>query len=154
MRPILETEGMGAALAAVPLVAAKGDNLRLDTDIGSILGYILVGLIVGLLARMLVPGRDPVGLLGTLAIGVVGAVLGGWLAGAFFKETGGGRLARLDRGRGSARAARPLQLPAQGLESGVGGSGRCARSPAPSTGQSRRGRRVPSHPLPAGTVGA
>ena len=44
---------------------------------------------MGLLARMLVPGRDPVGLLGTLAIGVVGAVLGGWLAGAFFKETAG-----------------------------------------------------------------
>jgi len=89
MRPILESDGMGAALGDVPLVAAKGDNLRLDTDIGSILGYILVGLIVGLLARMLVPGRDPVGLLGTLAIGVVGAVLGGWLAGAFLKETAG-----------------------------------------------------------------
>ena len=80
---------MGAALAAAPLIAAKGDNLRLDTDIGSILGYILVGLIVGLLARLLVPGRDPVGLLGTLVIGVIGAVLGGWLAGAFFKETAG-----------------------------------------------------------------
>jgi len=80
---------MTAALAAVPLIAARGDNLRLDTDIGSILGYILVGLIVGLLARMLVPGRDPIGLLGTLILGVVGAVLGGWLAGAFFKETAG-----------------------------------------------------------------
>ena len=80
---------MAAALAAVPLIAARGDNLRLDTDIGSILGYILVGLIVGLLARLLVPGRDPVGLLGTLVLGVVGAVLGGWLAGAFFKETAG-----------------------------------------------------------------
>jgi uncharacterized membrane protein YeaQ/YmgE (transglycosylase-associated protein family) len=80
---------MAAALAAVPLVAARGDNIRLDTDIGSILGYILVGLIVGLLARLLVPGRDSVGLLGTLVIGVVGAVLGGWLAGAFFKETAG-----------------------------------------------------------------
>jgi Predicted membrane protein len=79
----------GAALAAAPLIAAKGDNLRLDTDIGSILGYILVGMIVGLLARLLVPGRDPVGLLGTLVIGVIGAVLGGWLAGAFFKETAG-----------------------------------------------------------------
>ena len=88
MRPILEPEGM-AALATVPLIAAKGENLRLDTDIGSILGYILVGLIVGLLARLLVPGRDPVGLLGTLLIGVIGAVLGGWLAGAFFKETAG-----------------------------------------------------------------
>jgi uncharacterized membrane protein YeaQ/YmgE (transglycosylase-associated protein family) len=80
---------MAAALAVVPLVAAKGDNIRLDTDIGSILGYILVGLIVGLLARLLVPGRDSVGLLGTLVIGVVGAVLGGWLAGAFFRETEG-----------------------------------------------------------------
>ena len=89
MRPIFELENMGAALATVPLIAAKGDNLRLDTDIGSILGYILVGLIVGLLARLLVPGRDPVGLLGTLVIGVIGAVLGGWLAGAFFKETAG-----------------------------------------------------------------
>ena len=89
MRPIFEPEGMGAALAAVPLIAAKGNNLRLDTDIGSILGYILVGLIVGLLARLLVPGRDPVGLLGTLVIGVIGAVLGGWLAGAFFEETAG-----------------------------------------------------------------
>ena len=89
MRPVREPEGMAAALAAVPLIAARGDNLRLDTDIGSILGYILVGLIVGLLARMLVPGRDPIGLLGTLVLGVVGAVLGGWLAGAFFKETAG-----------------------------------------------------------------
>ena len=88
MRPIFEPEGM-AALATVPLIAARGDNLRLDTDIGSILGYILVGMIVGLLARLLVPGRDPVGLLGTLVIGVIGAVLGGWLAGAFFKETAG-----------------------------------------------------------------
>lgn len=85
MRP----ETMGAVMAAVPLIAGKGDALRLDTDIGSILGYILVGLIVGLLARLLVPGRDPVGLLGTLVIGVIGAVLGGWLAGAFFKETAG-----------------------------------------------------------------
>ena len=46
-------------------------------------------MVVGLLARLLVPGRDPIGLLGTLVIGVVGAVLGGWLAGAFFRETEG-----------------------------------------------------------------
>lgn len=89
MRPIREPDGIAAALVAVPLVAAKGDSIRLDADIGSILGYVIVGLIVGLLARMVVPGRDPIGLLGTLVIGVVGAVLGGWLAGAFFKETSG-----------------------------------------------------------------
>ena len=37
MRSVREPEGMAAALAAVPLVAAKADTLRLDTDIGSIL---------------------------------------------------------------------------------------------------------------------
>jgi len=80
-----------AVLASVPLplIAAKGDAIRLDTDIGSILGYVVVGLIVGVLARLLVPGRDPLGFLGTLAIGILGAVLGGWLAGAFFAETEG-----------------------------------------------------------------
>ena len=85
MRP----ENTGAALAAVAPIAAKGDAIRLDTDIGSILGYIVVGLVVGLLARLLVPGRDAIGLLGTLVIGVVGAVMGGWLAGAFLRETEG-----------------------------------------------------------------
>ncbi|HET9248764.1 MAG TPA: GlsB/YeaQ/YmgE family stress response membrane protein [Actinomycetota bacterium] len=89
MRPTRGPEDTAALLAVVPLLAAKGDNLRLDTDIGSILGFILVGMIVGLLARLIVPGRDPVGLLGTLVVGVIGAVLGGWLAGAFFEETAG-----------------------------------------------------------------
>ena len=42
MRP----ENAGAALAAVAPIAAKGDAIRLDTDIGSILGYIVVGLVV------------------------------------------------------------------------------------------------------------
>jgi uncharacterized membrane protein YeaQ/YmgE (transglycosylase-associated protein family) len=77
------------ASVSLPLIAAKGDAIRLDTDIGSILGYVVVGLIVGVLARLLVPGRDPIGFLGTLAIGILGAVLGGWLAGAFFAETEG-----------------------------------------------------------------
>jgi uncharacterized membrane protein YeaQ/YmgE (transglycosylase-associated protein family) len=49
----------------------------------------VVGVIVGVLARLLVPGRDPIGVLGTIVIGIAGAVLGGWLAGAFFAETEG-----------------------------------------------------------------
>jgi uncharacterized membrane protein YeaQ/YmgE (transglycosylase-associated protein family) len=85
----MSPENTGATLAAVAPIAAKGDAIRLDTDIGSIVGYIVVGMVVGLLARLLVPGRDPIGLLGTLVIGVAGAVLGGWLAGAFLRETEG-----------------------------------------------------------------
>ena len=42
--------------------------------------FLLVGLVAGFIARLLVPGRDPMGLLGTLILGVVGALLGGFLA--------------------------------------------------------------------------
>jgi uncharacterized membrane protein YeaQ/YmgE (transglycosylase-associated protein family) len=60
-----------------------------SVDVGSILGYILVGLVVGVLARFLLPGRDPMGLIGTIIVGILGAVIGGWAAGAIFKDTSG-----------------------------------------------------------------
>lgn len=60
-----------------------------EVDIASILGFILVGAIVGVLARFLVPGDDPMGIIGTIVLGIVGAVVGGWLAGNFFGETEG-----------------------------------------------------------------
>jgi uncharacterized membrane protein YeaQ/YmgE (transglycosylase-associated protein family) len=41
------------------------------------------------LARLLVPGRTSMSLLATIVIGVIGAVIGGWLAGAVFEETKG-----------------------------------------------------------------
>src|SRR6266545_1565082 len=64
----------------VAALAAKGE-IRIHLDLASILGYILVGLIVGLVARLIVPGRDPLGLLGTLLVGVIGAAsVGGWPA--------------------------------------------------------------------------
>jgi uncharacterized membrane protein YeaQ/YmgE (transglycosylase-associated protein family) len=46
-----------------------------------ILGYILGGLVIGVLARLLKPGADPMGWIMTILLGVVGAVIGGWLAG-------------------------------------------------------------------------
>jgi uncharacterized membrane protein YeaQ/YmgE (transglycosylase-associated protein family) len=85
----MDPKAAALALAALPVIAAKGDAIRLNTDLGSILGYVVVGLIVGVLARLLVPGRDPMGFFATLVIGILGAVLGGWLAGAFFAETEG-----------------------------------------------------------------
>src|SRR6185437_6106740 len=44
----------------------------------SILGWILFGFVVGLLARAIMPGRDPMGLIGTTILGILGALLGGW----------------------------------------------------------------------------
>jgi uncharacterized membrane protein YeaQ/YmgE (transglycosylase-associated protein family) len=44
----------------------------------SVLGWILFGFIVGLIARAIVPGRDPLGLIGTTILGIIGAVAAGW----------------------------------------------------------------------------
>lgn len=44
-----------------------------------ILATILVGLIVGIVARFLMPGRDPIGFVLTAILGIIGAALGSWL---------------------------------------------------------------------------
>jgi uncharacterized membrane protein YeaQ/YmgE (transglycosylase-associated protein family) len=49
----------------------------------SILAWIIVGIIAGFLAKAVVPGEGPGGVLGDLVIGVVGAVIGGWIMNAF-----------------------------------------------------------------------
>jgi uncharacterized membrane protein YeaQ/YmgE (transglycosylase-associated protein family) len=51
-----------------------------------ILWYIVVGAIVGLIARLLLPGRDPIGIIGTILLGIVGAVVGGLLWQALFEK--------------------------------------------------------------------
>ena len=40
---------------------------------------IIVGLLVGLAARFLLPGEDPIGIIGTILVGVVGVLVGTWL---------------------------------------------------------------------------
>ena len=49
--------------------------------IGTIIGWIVTGLIAGFIARAVVPGKDDIGLLMTIVLGVVGSVVGGFLAG-------------------------------------------------------------------------
>lgn len=44
-----------------------------------VLGWILFGLVVGALAKLVMPGRDPGGFLVTILLGIVGAVVGGFL---------------------------------------------------------------------------
>jgi len=44
-----------------------------------ILGWIVFGLVIGALAKLLMPGRDPGGIIVTMLLGIVGAVLGGWI---------------------------------------------------------------------------
>jgi uncharacterized membrane protein YeaQ/YmgE (transglycosylase-associated protein family) len=54
--------------------------------IGFILGLIIVGLIAGALARLLVPGRDPMGIGATILLGIVGSFIGGFLADVLFRS--------------------------------------------------------------------
>lgn len=54
------------------------------------LGWIVIGLIAGALAKWIMPGRDPGGIIVTILIGIAGALLGGFLAGLLpFLSTGG-----------------------------------------------------------------
>ena len=46
-----------------------------------ILSWIIVGLVAGALAKFIMPGKDPGGLLVTMLIGIVGAVIGGFVVG-------------------------------------------------------------------------
>ena len=43
----------------------------------TIIGWIVFGLIVGFIARALVPGKDNIGLLATIGLGILGSVVGG-----------------------------------------------------------------------------
>jgi uncharacterized membrane protein YeaQ/YmgE (transglycosylase-associated protein family) len=45
----------------------------------SIVGWIFFGLIVGIIGKLLMPGRDPGGFIITIILGIVGALVGGFL---------------------------------------------------------------------------
>ena len=47
--------------------------------LGALLFWVVVGLIAGALAKFVMPGDDPGGIIVTIIIGIAGAVLGGWL---------------------------------------------------------------------------
>lgn len=46
------------------------------------IGFIVAGLIIGFLARLILPGKQHIGLLWTLVLGVIGSVIGGTIANA------------------------------------------------------------------------
>lgn len=54
------------------------------------IGAIISGLIIGVLARLIKPGADSMGWIMTIILGIVGASVGGFLAGALGLSTNGG----------------------------------------------------------------
>ena len=53
-----------------------------------IIGQIVMGLIVGVIAKLLMPGRDPGGCIITILLGIAGAALFGWVVRTFFPQAG------------------------------------------------------------------
>jgi uncharacterized membrane protein YeaQ/YmgE (transglycosylase-associated protein family) len=49
-----------------------------------IIGWIVLGLLAGIIAKAIMPGNDPGGIIVTIIIGIVGAILGGFLAQVLF----------------------------------------------------------------------
>jgi uncharacterized membrane protein YeaQ/YmgE (transglycosylase-associated protein family) len=82
----------GVALGALPFIVAQGGGGGgdgIDLDLGSILLYILIGAVIGIIARLIIPGTGGMSWIVTIVVGILGAVIGGWLAGEVFEETEG-----------------------------------------------------------------
>jgi uncharacterized membrane protein YeaQ/YmgE (transglycosylase-associated protein family) len=53
----------------------------------AVVAWLIIGLIAGAIARLLVPGRDPMGILGTMLLGLAGSIVGGLVAVALTDKT-------------------------------------------------------------------
>jgi uncharacterized membrane protein YeaQ/YmgE (transglycosylase-associated protein family) len=80
------------------------------------IGFLVFGLFVGLIARLLLPGRQNIGLLWTLVLGVVGSVIGGTIANAI----GSGDIWELNKLGACAAIAASVVVLAIAERSGLG----------------------------------
>ena len=55
---------------------------------GGILGMIIIGLIAGAIAKLIMPGRDPGGIIVTILLGIAGSLVGGFLFGGADNRVG------------------------------------------------------------------
>jgi uncharacterized membrane protein YeaQ/YmgE (transglycosylase-associated protein family) len=80
-----------ASFAVLPVILAQdgGGGDKISLDLGSILLYALIGAVIGIIARLIVPGTGGMSWVLTIVVGIIGALVGGWLAGAVFEETKG-----------------------------------------------------------------
>ena len=83
------------------------------------IGFIVFGLVVGLLARLILPGRQHIGLLWTLVLGVIGSVIGGTIANVL----GTGSIFELNVLGFIAAVVVSIALLAVGEQRGIGGMG-------------------------------
>ena len=54
------------------------------------IAWLIVGLIAGALARLIMPGRDPMGIIATIVLGIVGSIIGGVIGMAIWRDNTNG----------------------------------------------------------------
>jgi uncharacterized membrane protein YeaQ/YmgE (transglycosylase-associated protein family) len=73
------------SIAATDKTIATTPNDSLGTNmLTSIIGTIIIGLVVGVIAKLLMPGRDPGGCIITILLGIAGAFVGTWIGRLFW----------------------------------------------------------------------
>jgi uncharacterized membrane protein YeaQ/YmgE (transglycosylase-associated protein family) len=83
---------------------ARRNRVRTQEDLMRILSWIIFGLVAGVIAKLLMPGRDPGGCIITMLLGIAGAFVGGFV---FEQLTGRPDVIRFDLGsprRGGRRS--------------------------------------------------
>ena len=55
----------------------------------SFIWWLIIGLIAGALARLIMPGKDPMGVLATIVLGIVGSIIGGLVGGLIWRGGNG-----------------------------------------------------------------
>ena len=63
--------------------------------IGGILAWVILGLIAGALAKLIYPGQQGGGIFATIGLGILGAILGGWLGSVVLGTSGGAAVGAL-----------------------------------------------------------
>src|ERR1051325_5552348 len=59
-----------------------------EANMGAIIGWIIFGAIAGGIAKLLMPGKDPGGVIVTILLGIAGAVVGGFIGRALWGSSG------------------------------------------------------------------
>ena len=69
-----------------PLLFSLHTRLHMDFSAHSIIWVLVIGLVVGVIAKLLMPGRDPGGCIITMLLGIAGAFVGTWIGKMFAGE--------------------------------------------------------------------
>lgn len=77
------SEGMSGAFRLAADPDSDADSLLSDLASSGVVSWLILGLLAGTIAKVLLPGRDPGGIIGTALIGIAGAFVGGWLSATF-----------------------------------------------------------------------